>query len=97
MASIVEKTRETGWPEPTAISRRHEKETIEARATRRLCRSPYRSVRLVTCDFHEGMLTLRGRVSSYYLKQIAQTAVLGIEGVEEINNHLEVRSPFPRR
>ncbi|NLE37162.1 MAG: BON domain-containing protein [Pirellulaceae bacterium] len=96
MASIVQKTRETDWPEPMVMPSRHEKETVESRATRRLCRSPYQSVHLVTCDFHEGMLTLRGRVSSYYLKQIAQTAVLGMEGVEEVNNHVEVRSSLPR-
>ena len=59
--------------------------------------SPYAEVRRVACEFHEGMLSLRGRVSSYYLKQIAQTVVLGMEGVEEIHNQLEVVTPPDRR
>ena len=36
------------------------------------------------------MLTLAGRVPSYYLKQIAQTVVRSVEGVFQINNQLSV-------
>lgn len=67
-----------------------EKATVEARAVSRLRRSPYPEVHRVTCEFHEGMLCLHGRVPSYYLKQIAQTAILGMDGVDEIRNQLEV-------
>jgi len=46
----------------------------------------------VACEFHEGVLVLRGRVPSYYLKQVAQTVVRQIDGVIQIDNRLEVRS-----
>jgi osmotically-inducible protein OsmY len=36
-------------------------------------------------------------VRSYYLKQIAQTIVMGLEGVDEIHNRLEVTTPPGRR
>ena len=66
---------------------------MERRALARLRRSPYREVRRVACEFHEGMLRLSGRVPSYYLKQMALAAVREMDGVEEIHNHVEVFSP----
>jgi hypothetical protein len=59
-----------------------------ARATLR--RSPYFELRDLSCDFSGGVLTLNGRVPSYHLKQLAQTAVAGVPGVIEIDNHVEV-------
>ena len=38
----------------------------------------------------KGRVTLRGSVSSYYAKQMAQEAVRKLDGVEEIANELEV-------
>ena len=67
-----------------------EKQVVEAAARARLQRSLYPELRHVSCEFHEGLLTLRGRVPSYYLKQVAQTAVYRIEGVGELNNRLQV-------
>lgn len=66
---------------------------IEAEMRARLLRSPYGELRRVTGDFHEGILTLRGRVSSFYLKQIAQSLVQRLEGVERIVNRVEVTGP----
>ncbi|MFC1597030.1 BON domain-containing protein [Planctomycetota bacterium] len=66
------------------------KGVVEEEAGARLRCSAYGDIRGVTCEFHEGVLTLRGRVPSYYMKQIAQSLVLGMEGAEEINNRLEV-------
>jgi osmotically-inducible protein OsmY len=37
-----------------------------------------------------GVLRLRGRVPSYYLKQLAQAAAANMEGVKRIENHIEV-------
>jgi hypothetical protein len=36
------------------------------------------------------VLVLRGRAPSYFLKQIAQSAVVGIDGVRRIVNRIEV-------
>jgi hypothetical protein len=64
-------------------------EVVE-RAETRLRRSAYPELRNVFCSFREGVLTLRGRVSSYHLKQLAQTLTGGLEEVVELNNQLEV-------
>ena len=42
------------------------------------------------CEVRAGILTIRGQVSSYYLKQLAQETVRSLEGVIRIVNHLEV-------
>ncbi len=63
--------------------------TAEA-AERKMTRSPYMELRSVSCDVQEGVLTLRGRVPSYYLKQMAQYMVDSLPGVQKIDNHLEV-------
>ena len=52
--------------------------------------SPYLPVRDLTCEFHEGALIIRGRVPTYYLKQVAQTIAQKVAGVEEILNRVEV-------
>jgi osmotically-inducible protein OsmY len=50
----------------------------------------YLALKNVSCEYHEGVLTLRGCLPSYYLKQIAQTAVATVDGVSRINNEIEV-------
>lgn len=67
-----------------------EKEVVEASVRSKLQRCSYPQVQSVLCEFHEGVLTLRGRVSSYYLKQIVQNLVLGMDNVVEVNNRVEV-------
>lgn len=59
-------------------------------ARQRLEASDHWLDRLVACEFIEGRLILRGRVPSYYLKQLAQCALEGIEGVNRIDNYVEV-------
>ncbi len=63
---------------------------VAATARQRMLGSPYRAVHDVECEYDEGIMTLRGRVSSYFLKQMAQEAVGKLPGVEEIANHIEV-------
>jgi len=46
--------------------------------------------RQIACEYHEGTLILRGQVSSFYEKQLAQEAVRTLEGVEQIVNRIEV-------
>ncbi len=38
----------------------------------------------------EGVIILRGTVDSFYLKQVAQETIRNIDGIERIENHLEV-------
>ena len=58
--------------------------------------SPYCQLRHVRCKMEQGVLTLEGRLSTYYLKQLAQKLALQIPGVQAIANHLEVALPPAR-
>lgn len=60
-------------------------------AEARLQASPYYSIRKIFCMYNEGMLVLRGRLPSFYHKQVAQAAVAGIQGVEQVVNQIEVQ------
>jgi len=65
---------------------------VRTMAEARLRRSGYSALRDVNCVFHDGMLTLRGRVPTHYLKQVAQQRVRELEGVRWVNNQIEVSS-----
>jgi osmotically-inducible protein OsmY len=67
--------------------------TVAERAESRLRSNPYLALKNVSCEYHAGVLTLRGCLPTYYLKQIAQTAVARLDGVERIVNDIEVVSP----
>ena len=67
---------------------------VTVAAGARLMKSSYFEIRRVSCEFHEGVLTLRGCVSCYYLKQVAQSLVSRIAGVVQIDNQLDV-APLP--
>jgi osmotically-inducible protein OsmY len=75
--------------EPELISGRD----VQASAMARLRESSYREIHQVSCEFHEGVLTLRGCLPTYYLRQIAQNLVGDLEGVVEIDDRLEVARP----
>jgi hypothetical protein len=66
---------------------------VETAARNRLRRSSYRELHHIFCHFNDGILSLRGRVPSFYLKQLAQTLLNGLEGVWELNNQLKVDLP----
>lgn len=59
-------------------------------ARRRLRQSGYPALHEIECQHHEGIVFLRGRVRSYYLKQVAQEAIRCVAGVEQIINDIEV-------
>jgi hypothetical protein len=61
-----------------------------------LRQSPYSILRNVCCEKQDGRLVLRGRVPCYYLKQIAQTTIVGAAGQGEIVNEIEVTSRYSR-
>lgn len=69
---------------------RTELEDIEEVARIRLQHSPYRAIRRIMCRFDDGVLTLEGHVPTFHYKQLAQTAVVGIDGVVRVVNQIEV-------
>jgi hypothetical protein len=59
-------------------------------AEARLRQAAYYGLRLLSCEWRDGVLPLRGRVPSYYLKQLAQACLQGLAGVRAIDNQLIV-------
>lgn len=78
---------------PSSPGAEHGARTIEVVAQDELRRSRYWAVRHASCQLQDGVLTIHGRVPSYYLKQIAQNLLLHrIEAHVAIENRLEVVS-----
>jgi osmotically-inducible protein OsmY len=58
----------------------------------RIClrRQPRLALAHVWCEYRAGVLVLRGHVPTYFLKQLAQETVRRVDGVEVIENDIEV-------
>lgn len=56
-----------------------------------LVSSPYVPTKKVDFEAERGHVVLRGHVNSFFQKQMAQEAILRVDGVEMIDNRLEVR------
>ena len=52
--------------------------------------NPHLKARQLRFEMHDGRVRLLGVVSSYYQKQMAQESVRRLEGVEAVENQLEV-------
>lgn len=61
---------------------------LAARA--QLAQQPHLTTQRIWCEVSEGRLLLRGQVPSFYYKQLAQTAVAGLDGVSQVVNDIEV-------
>jgi osmotically-inducible protein OsmY len=55
-----------------------------------LQQSPYFARRPLCCQAERGRVVLRGTVTSFYHKQMAQEILRRVDGVDRIENHLEV-------
>jgi osmotically-inducible protein OsmY len=60
------------------------------RAQMALAKSPHLSRGKVQLAAEEGRVTLSGVVNTYFQKQMAQEALRRIEGIESIENQLQV-------
>lgn len=70
---------------------------VQEMAESRLRQNGWLMVRELSCQFRDGVLILRGRLPTDYLKQLAQTAVADLQGVRQIVNEIDVVSSTPRR
>lgn len=68
----------------------HSDRAVAQRVLERLRNSSFIAIRRLTCDVHESMLTLRGRVPNFYTKQMVLSLIADVEGVEEITDRIEV-------
>lgn len=72
-------------------------EQLEGRVQHALRCHPHLTNGHLSSETSDGRVTLRGVVSTYYQKQIAQELMRSIEGVREVVNHLEVTWKQPPR
>jgi hypothetical protein len=63
---------------------------MEHQAQALLLRTPYPALRSVSCECRGAELILRGRLPSFFLKQMAQSAVARLPGVDRVVNQIEV-------
>ena len=63
----------------------HKRVTEALSASR--CLFAFREISVIA---HEGHVVLHGRLPTYYLKQLAQSATMSVRGVEAIINNIEV-------
>jgi hypothetical protein len=67
-------------------------EQIELAIGRRLRATGYPVLRTIEVAYRDGVVVLRGRVPTYYCKQLAQSTLLADPLVEKILNLIEVCS-----
>lgn len=53
----------------------------------------YPAMRAIEVTAHDRVITLRGRVLSYYMKQMAQEVARAVAEVQELRNELQVGTP----
>jgi hypothetical protein len=67
---------------------------VEELARHRLTEDPlYKFLfRDIDCSYEDGVLTVLGRVPTFYLKQVLQTMLFDVDGIEHIENRVDVVS-----
>ncbi len=79
---FVDRSRRDVWPRSS--------DEVERQAMSALRIEPHLRNEAVICRVHQGTLMLRGQVTCYYHKQLAQCTVAGIAGVQQVVNRLVV-------
>jgi osmotically-inducible protein OsmY len=86
MSQLLEATLPLG-----VLDRDTRQHPIERAAQADLRRSSYFAIRDIDCEYDNGVLTLRGRLPSFFLKQMAQSTVARrLRGIAVVDNQLEV-------
>ena len=76
---------------PSTVSDDHLRSHEIGEAARGCLRdSPYKVFAGVSCECDHGVLLLRGQLSSFHHKQVAQEAVGKVSGVTQVVNQIEV-------
>jgi osmotically-inducible protein OsmY len=64
--------------------------TLDSLILKAIQKNPHLRRRNLRFETEQGRVVLRGVVNSYYQKQMAQEALRWVEGVDRIENQLEV-------
>ncbi|MFV2070844.1 MAG: BON domain-containing protein [Pirellulales bacterium] len=72
-----------------------EGDAVEAIAARILAQHPLFCGRtaIIDVEYRQGTLTISGRVPSFYLKQVVQELFRQLDGVERVDNRVDVVCP----
>jgi osmotically-inducible protein OsmY len=65
-------------------------EEFEERVSTALRQNPHLHTRNLRFEASEGRVTLKGQVSSWYQKQMAQETLFRLDGIDRVENQLEV-------
>ncbi|HKI38550.1 MAG TPA: BON domain-containing protein [Gemmataceae bacterium] len=86
---------EEGAPQATAslLTRSLEDQRLAERVEGALRATGYGALRAVRVSVNARVVLLGGRVSSYYLKQLAQATALVVPGAHQIRSGLDVVQP----
>ena len=81
----------------TTINTRFDRTTtddaeLQQRLKQELVAAGYLALRAVTVNVYEGLVTLRGSVSCYYEKQVAQAVALRMDAVASLRNEIVVNT-----
>jgi hypothetical protein len=77
----------------TMLDHRRAEESIVRQANAYLHGSPYLPLRALFCELDRGVLTVRGNLPTFYLKQLAFAGLMRRLGGCEINDLTEVTWP----
>ena len=66
---------------------------VLAEVRRQLLASPFAALKELQTDFYEGVIVLRGKVPTFYTRQVAIALVMKIAGVQELDDRLVVDEP----
>jgi hypothetical protein len=66
--------------------------SLVAAVEQQLQASPYWPIRQLVCHVDRDRITVRGCVSSYYLKQIAQSMAIKAVGTDRVTSEIEVKT-----
>jgi osmotically-inducible protein OsmY len=73
---------------------RYDRQLREA-ALAAISNSKYAALKQLDCKVTDGVVEITGTVSSFYLKQLAQAAVMQLDGVESVKNLVTVSGESP--
>lgn len=88
--ALVERLATAENAPPVSSARPLDAKSLAEAARHRILHQPHLTQQRIWCECEQGRLSLRGQVPSYYFKQLAQEAVVDMEGVRQVINEIEV-------
>lgn len=66
---------------------------VLAEVRSQLIASPFAALKELQTDFYDGVLILRGKVPTFYTRQVAIALAMKIDGVDQLDDRLVVDGP----